>query len=144
MSRRKADLEHVMRALARMHGDPSPALAMRVDQRIDLAVDFRLRERGDDEVTLPGAIALGLPMLDGAAAADAEMLAKRFNAFRAGLLDPEQLPPVRMMTRHGRDFHALAAQRIGNKNVLPFDERDTVAEVADMIDEQAFNHDARR
>jgi hypothetical protein len=103
-----------------------------------------LRKRGDDEVALPGAVTLSLPVLDRAAAANSEMLAKRFDTFRARLVDPHQLPPVRMMTGRGGDFDRLTAECIGNKEASSLRERDAIAEMADMIDEEAFNHGARR
>ena len=144
MSRGKADLEHVMRTLARMQSHAAAAFAMGIDQRKNLAVDFRLRERRNDEVAFPGAVMFGLPVLNRAAAADAEMLAKRFDTLRAGLFDPHQLPPVRMMTGRGGDFDRLATKRVGNKEVAPVGECNAVAEMADMIDEEALNHGVRR
>ena len=66
------------------------------------------------------------------------------DAFGTCVFDPDQLPPVRVMTRRGRDVDRLAGERIGNEQALPLDERDAVAEMADMIDEEAFNHGARR
>jgi hypothetical protein len=83
-------------------------------------------------------------VLDGAAAANSEMLAQRFDTFRARLFDPQQLPPVWMMTGCGGRFDRLAAKRVGHKEALPLGERDTIAEMADMIDEEALNHGARR
>ena len=83
-------------------------------------------------------------MLNGTAAADAEMLAERFDALGARLLDPDQLAPIRMMALYGRDIDHLAAERVGDKNALPLDKRDAVAEMADMIDGEPLNHGARR
>ena len=81
--RREADLEHVARAAPRMqHGAPA-ALAMRVDQVVDRRVEPGLRERVDDEIALPGAVALAAPVLQRAAAADAEMRADRRDPLRA-------------------------------------------------------------
>ena len=115
-----------------------------IDQGCDLAVDFRLRKRSDDEVAFPGAVALGLPVLNGAAAADSEMLAQRFDTFRARLVDSHQLPPIRMMTGRGGDFDRLTAERVGDKEASPLDDRNAIAEMADMIDDEALNHGARR
>jgi hypothetical protein len=60
------------------------------------------------------------------------------------LFDPHQLPPVRMMIRRSGDFDRLATERVGDKEASPLGERDAVAEMADMIDEEALNHGARR
>jgi hypothetical protein len=119
-------------------------MAVRIDQGKDLAVDFRLRERGGDKIVFPGAIALDLPVLNGAAAAGAEVLAKRLDAFSARLFDPEQLPPVRMVSRRGSDVHRLATECVGNEKVSSVGQRNAVAVMADMIDDKAFNHGARR
>jgi len=72
------------------------------------------------------------------------MLAKRPNALRTWTFDLHQLPPVGMMTRDGGHLDALAAQRERHINGLPIDDRDAVAAMTDVIDDQAFNHDARR
>ena len=60
------------------------------------------------------------------------------------MLDPDQLPAIGMMTRHGCDIDGLAAERVGHKDALSPDSRDAVAEMADMIDAEPFNHGARR
>ena len=63
----------------------------------------------DHEVALPGAIALGVPVLDGAAAADAEMRTERRDPLRACAFDLEQAPAVGMMAGDRRDLDGLAA-----------------------------------
>ena len=117
---------------------------MGVDQGKNLAVDLRLLERCDDKVALPGAVTFRLPVLDGAAATGAEMRAERFDAFRTGAFDPQQLPPVRMVAGRGRDVDGLAGERAGNKDAPPVDQRNAVAEMADMVDDEPLNHGARR
>jgi len=92
----------------------------------------------------PGAVVRSFPVLDGAAAADAEMLAQGLNAFRACTLDPKQLPSVRVMAWRGCDIDRLAAKRVGDKEAMPLDKRDAVAEMTDMIDGEALNHAVRR
>jgi hypothetical protein len=72
------------------------------------------------------------------------MLAQGFNALGACTLDPKQLPSVRVMARRGCDLDRLAAKRIGDKKAMPFDKRDAIAEMTDMIDGEALNHAARR
>jgi hypothetical protein len=49
-----------------------------------------------------------------------------------------------MMTRDGRDFDRLAAERVGYKDALSLDKRDAIAEMADVIDDETFNHGAHR
>ena len=82
-------------------------------------------------------------MLNGAAAATAEILAKRRDPFRAGALDARQLPAVGVIG-HRLDLDGLAAKRIGHEQGLAVGEGDAVAAMADMVDDQAFNHGARR
>jgi hypothetical protein len=73
--------------------------AMGVDQRRDLAVDPGLRQRLDHDVALPGAIGSAVPVLDRAAAADAEMRAERRDALGACAFDADQLAAIGMMAR---------------------------------------------
>ena len=49
-----------------------------------------------------------------------------------------------MMTGRGGDFDRLTAERVGDKEASPLDDRNAIAEMADMIDEEALNHGARR
>ena len=84
-------------------------------------------------------------MLDGAAAADAEMRTQRRDPVRACLLDPEQAPAVGM-SGHGLRLDGLAAERIGHIDVRAIRYRDAVAAMADMIDGETFgfSHGAHR
>ena len=140
----EADLEHVLRIFASVQGDAPPALAMGVDQGKDLAVDLCLRQCCDDEVAFPVTVTFRFPVLDGAAAADAEMRAEWFDALRACAFDPQQLPPVWMMARYGRDVDGLPGERVRNEDASPVDQRNAVTEVADMIDDDPLNHGERR
>jgi len=72
----------------------SAAFAVGVDQPGDRGVDAGLAQRCNDEIALPRPIIFAAPMLDGAAAADAEMRTDRRDAFGARRLDGEKLPPV--------------------------------------------------
>jgi hypothetical protein len=127
-----------------MQRHASASLAMGIDQGKNLAVDLRLRERRRDEMVFPGAIALGFPMLDRAAAAAAEVLAEGLDAFWAWLFDPYQLPPIGMMTWDDRNFDCFTTKRVGNKDAPPLDERNAVAKMSNMVDDEALNHGARR
>jgi len=133
-----------MGAHAGVQSDAAPARAMGVDQRIYVAFELRLSQGLDHDPAFPGAVVLHVPVLDRAAAADPEMRAKRRDPFRAGALDRQQPPAVRVMARHGRDLHALAAQRVRNIDALSVRRGDAVAEMADMIDHHALNHGVRR
>ena len=140
----ESDLEHLMRAHPGVQGNPPPAEAVGVDQRMHFAVKLRLRQHFDDEIALPRAVGFGLPVLDRAATADTEMLAKWPDPFRACALDPEQAPAIGMMTRHRCDLDGLAAKRVGYIDVLAVDKGDAVAEMTDVVDGEALNHGARR
>ena len=48
------------------------------------------------------------------------------------------------MACRGRNLDRLATKRVGDKEVAPLGERDAIAEMADMIDDEALNHGARR
>src|SRR5262249_53985031 len=118
--------------------------AMGIDQRRNRAVEFCLRERLDRQRMFPGPVVFDLPMLDGAAAADAEMPAERRDALRARYLDIEEAAAVGMMAGHVGDLDGLATERIGHIDRLGAGERDAVTAMADVIDEKTFNHAARR
>jgi hypothetical protein len=72
------------------------------------------------------------------------MRTKWRDPLRAGTLDLQQAPPVGMMTRYRCDLDGLAAQRIRHVHALPVGKGDAVAAMADVIDNEAFNHGARR
>ena len=97
------------------------------------------RSAVDDEIALPRAIKFGLPMLHGAAAANAEMRADRRNALGARLVDAKKLPPVGM-AGNALDFDRLAGQRAEHENRLRAALDDAVAAMADPVDHEALNH----
>jgi hypothetical protein len=86
-------------------------------------------------------------MLDGAAAAAAKISTERRDPLRAGAIDPQQAPAIRV-TGDRRDFDGLAVQRIGNEHALAAGKSDAIAAVADMIDDEmpraGTSHGARR
>jgi hypothetical protein len=141
--RGKTHLEHIVRADPGMQGNPAAARTMRVDQETDFAVKLRLRQRLDNDIALPGAVAFGFPVLDRAAPADCKMRAKRRDPLRACALDPEQAPAVGM-ARYGFNLDGLAAKRVRHIHALPVGNADAVAAMADVIDNETFNHGARR
>ncbi len=142
--RGETDLEHLMRAHPRVQGDAAAADAMGIDQRIHLAGQIGPRQRLHHQIALPGAVALALPMLDRAAAANTKMRAERRDPLRARDLDLPQAPAVGMTTRNRLNFDRLARKRIGHIDGAAAGDRDAVAMMADVIDGEAFNHGARR
>jgi hypothetical protein len=140
----KSDPEHLMRAHARMERDAAPAEAVRIDQRRHFAIELRLLERLDDQIALPGAVLLHLPMLNCAAAADAKMRTERRDPRGACDLDRKQAPAVGMMTGNGRHLDRLAGKRVRHIDGLAIDKADAVATMAHMIDQELLNHVARR
>ena len=111
----KADLEHVMGAAARVKDDAAAAFAMGVDEIGDRRVDRRpaATRSPRDRASRRGRRAR--PVLQGAAAANAEMRADRRDAVRARCLDGDQRAPVGM-AGHGFDLDGLARQRAGDIN----------------------------
>jgi hypothetical protein len=72
------------------------------------------------------------------------MRAKRRGPLRAGTFDLQQAPAVRMVARDGRNLDRFAAKGVRHIHIVPVDEGDAVAEMADVVDDQALNHGARR
>ena len=139
----EAHFEHLVRAHPRVQGDPAPAQAMGVDQRTHFASYLRLCQRFDHEVALPCAVVFGVPVLDRASSANAEMRAESRDPLLACLLDLQQSPAVGM-ARHRRHLDRLAAKRVGHIHRLSIGEGHAVAEVTDVIDDEALNHGVRR
>jgi hypothetical protein len=71
------------------------------------------------------------------------MRAKWRDPLRACMLDLQQAPAAGL-TRHGGDLDGLAGERIRHVGRLPPDDGDAVATMSDMIDDETFNHGARR
>ena len=139
----KSDAQFAIAAAPRMNGDAAAAGAMGIDEFADLAVDAALRQRIDHDLALPGAIGIGLPVLDGAAAAMAEILAERRDALGTWLFDAEQLPALGM-TGSRRHLDGFTAERVGHVDAATIDERDAIAAMADMVDDELLSHGARR
>ena len=118
---------------------------MGIDQSGNVAADPTLRQRRHDDIALPFAISLGVPVLDRAAAADPEMRAERRNPLRACKFDLDQAPAVGM-TRYCCHFDRLAAKRVRHIDARSAGHRDAIAAMADMIDDEALDisHGARR
>ena len=100
-------------------------------------------KRVDDEAAFPVAIAVRRPMLDRAAAADAEMRAERLDALGARGLDPQQMAAIRM-AGDALDLDGLAGQRIGHEERARRRVGHAVAAVGEAIDDEPFGHDVGR
>src|ERR1700749_2599819 len=97
-----------------MQRQAAATTAMGVDKRRDLASEPGLRQRLDHDVALPGTIGFRLPMLDGAAAADAEMRAERGEPRSHRSPHCEQPPAVGMMAGYRPDLNFLAGKGVGH------------------------------
>jgi hypothetical protein len=131
---------HAQRArpLPCMKCGAATAGAVRVDQCADFAGNAGLFERIDDELALPIAIGVRLPVLDRAAAAGAEILAERRDALRARSDDFDEVAPVRGSAGRNVRIDDFAAQRVGDVDIPAAVEGNAVAELADMVDGEAF------
>ena len=110
--RREADFQQVVIAAPGVQHRAPAALPMRVDQRLDRRQQPGCAERLHHQFALPHMIFGERPMLHGAAAAGAEMLADRLSALMARPLDMHQVAPVGVAGDRF-DRHDLARQRIG-------------------------------
>src|SRR5579864_703613 len=85
-----------MGADASMKDNTTAPLAMGVDQLRDIAIDLRELQLLDHKVAFPRPISVLPPVLDGAAAANAEVRANRFDPIGAWHVDTHEMAPVRM------------------------------------------------
>ena len=141
----ETDSENIVRSHARMQRDATTPKAVGIDQGRHVAFDPGVCQRGDHDLALPGAIAFRVPVLDGAAAADAEMRAERRDTFGACAFDLDQAPAVGM-AGHRRDLDGLATERVGHIDAHPGGGGDAIAAMADMIDDDflVLSHGAHR
>jgi len=82
-------------------------------------------------------------MLNGAAAADAEVRTERFDALKAWRFDVQQAIAIGM-AGHRLDIGAFARQGERHIDEASASIRDAVAAMADMIDEKLFSHDVHQ
>jgi hypothetical protein len=87
----KADDKDLSPTAACMQDRTPPALTMRVDQIVDRNTHTGLRERLDDEVSLPRAILVLTPVLDRAPTAGSEVRADWLDAIGARFQDCDNL-----------------------------------------------------
>src|SRR5437763_1520363 len=95
-ARGKSDFQHIARTVACVEDRAPASLAMRIDQIVDRRVEPDARECVDDERALPLPISLDGPVLERAAAAEAEMRTDRRDALAARRLHFDQMAAVGM------------------------------------------------
>ncbi len=82
-----------------MQRDPPPPRAMGIEQLADRRLDMAMAQGGLDKPALPVAVGAMAPMLQGAAAAAAEMGAGGGDAIDAGLQHLQQPPALALDSR---------------------------------------------
>jgi hypothetical protein len=135
----KTDFEYLVCAAPRMQHGPAAASAMRVDKVADRRMETNPLQRLDNKAALPGSIAVGVPMLHGAATAYAEVRADRRNALRTRGYDLHKTQPA-CVSSDILNVDGFARQRAWNINRAARGNGDTVAQVAETIDQQPLNH----
>ena len=136
--RRKSDFEHIAVAAPGMKHGPAAAVAVRVDQVPDRGIEAGQPHRFHNQVALPCPIMVDVPVLDGTAAAYAEVWANRSDPFGIRNVDAQKMPPVRM-TGYGFDLDRLARQRTGHIDRAGWIVGDTVAAMAEPRDREPLN-----
>ncbi len=130
----EADFQNIFVAAPRVQHRAPAALAMGVD---DDFVHWRdqpgMAERFHHQRALPQMIFGKRPVLHGAAAAGAEMLADRRDAFVARFVDMDEMAAVRVAGDR-LDRHRLARQRIGHEHRAGRRIGDAVAAMADAVE----------
>src|SRR5262249_23174876 len=109
------------------------------DQIADRRLQPGLLEGGEHQIALPFAVARLAPMLDGAAAADAEMRTEGCDALGARRQDAQQVPAVRM-AGYALRFAGLAGQRVGNEGGPGGCVDHAVAAMGEAVDDETFGH----
>jgi len=138
LRRSEADLQDIVGTAARMQHGAAAALAMGIDEVGDRRRNAGVTELRHHRLALPGSIRRGVPMLERAAAAYAEMRADRRDARRARALDAHQVAPVRM-AGPGIGLDDFAGQRVGHIDRTRIRCGDAVAAGAEMIDGEPLN-----
>ncbi|HSN33086.1 MAG TPA: hypothetical protein VLU41_10420 [Ideonella sp.] len=131
-----------MRAAPRVQRRAAAALAVRIDERRDGADEAVMLEHLDDQRALPQPVFGQRPVLQRAAAAGAEMLARRRHALGARTIDVQKLASVGM-AGDGLDRHRFAGQRVGHVDRSRWRLGDAVAAMPEGRDGELFGHSAR-
>ena len=137
--RGEADFQQIMGAATRMQGRAPAALPMRIDQRLDRRDQPGVLKRLHHQRALPKMIFGQRPVLHGAAAALAEMLADRRCALVTRLVDMDQMTPVGVPgDRFDRDH--FARQRVGHIDRPNGCVGNAVAAMAEALNRELFGH----
>ena len=115
------------------------AIVQGVNQVADLRADARLLQGIKNEITLPSPIEHQLPMLQGAATANAEMRADRRNPLRTGLFDADKMAAVGM-TGPRLDCDGFPSERARNIERPLGPVGYTVAAMTEAADDEMLNH----
>jgi hypothetical protein len=132
-----------MAAAPRMKHNAATARAVRIDQIGDRRFDSGLTERGDNQVPFPAAISLDIQVLQGAATANSEMPANRFDPLCARFFDVQEMSPVRL-AGHGFYLDSLAWQRTGDIDRSVGSLSDSITTLPEAGDHQPLNHERPR
>src|SRR5262249_27223680 len=139
MRGREPDGEHAVCAAARMKHRAPAAVAMGVDQIVNRSFEPSLLQGRAHELALPGVVLVPIPVLQRATAAHAEMRTDRRDRCAAGAPDAKQRTAIRMPGQ-SFDLNGLAGQCVGYVDWSRLAVDHTVAAVAEVRDDQAFNH----
>ncbi len=131
--RGEADLDDVVCSAPGVKRGPAAAVAVGIDQFVHRRIKAGLRQRVDHQVAFPFPIAGRGPVLDRAAAADAEMRAERLDALGAGGLDAQEMTAIRM-TGYALDLDGLSRQRVWHVELARRRVGHAIAAVAEAID----------
>ena len=129
--------DEIVLAAHRAELGAAPARGRGHEERADFApLEPLAGERLGEELELPRAVMLAIEMLEGAAAAAAEMAAGRTHAPRSLGKECYDATGVTVRARLAQaDAHAIAGQRERHVEPLPaFEARDAVAARADLLD----------
>jgi hypothetical protein len=126
-------------AASGMQNHAPAAFAMGVDEVGHRRTEACTLQRLDNKAALPCSIASAIPVLHGTAPAYAEMRADGCYTVWTCSYDAQKLPPRGVVAAIG-DLDSFAWQRAGNVNRVTAIVGNTVAEVAETIDQQMFRH----
>jgi len=139
----ESDFEHAACALPRVKNRAAAAFAMGVDHIIDRRIELDLRQRLNDQAALPRAVGGSGQMLQGAAAARAEMRTEREDAFCGRDFDLHGMAAIRV-ARPRLDLDGLPGKCIRHIDRTSRGIGDAVAARAEPADHKPLNHGTRQ
>ena len=141
--RREANFQNIVNAPSCVeHGAPA-ALPMGIDQVAHRCNHIRLRECLQHKRALPQVIFRKRPVLEGAAAAGAKMLAHGFAAFVAGFFDAQKMTAVGVAF-DWLDRDDFTRQCVGNVDRPICGVGDPVSPMSEPHDTELFSHASPR